>query len=59
MVPVKRYSLCRVKLTALHKQITSDKKKSNASKNQTTTKPKPQARKQIKTNEKKKKGRKN
>ena len=53
MVPVKRYSLCRVELTALHKQITSDnneENKYNVNKNETTTKPKTQAWKQIKMN---------
>jgi len=42
MVPVKRYSLCRVKLTALHKQITSDNNKKKKTKTTTSTKTKQQ-----------------
>ena len=56
MVPVQRYSLCRVKLTALHKQITSDNSNKKKTKTTTLTKTKQQqnqktqAWKQIKMN---------
>ena len=42
MVPVKRYSLFRVKLTALHKQITSDNNKKKKTRTTTSTKTKQQ-----------------
>ena len=54
MVPVKRYSLCRVKLTALHKQITSDNNNKKKTKTTTSTKTKQQQKQKHKRGNKSK-----